>query len=283
MVQVWVITGCSSGLGKEICISALARGDKVIATCRGNAQERLTDLTCKGANVLSLDVSASPHEIQAFAQKAISIHGHVDILCNNAGYVQKGAVEEVSPEEIMKQFQSSVFGPHNIARAFLPHMRERRSGKIVMIGSKGAEMSVPGCGVYTSSKAALGALTVTLAAEVAPFNIQATCIEPSGYRTKVFTIPVLPAEPISVYEPVLAPTYAFLSPNFKQPSDPRKGAERIVDLLNGTGHAKGRTLPTRPGLGEEAWETGLKTTANRHKTEQEWKEWTLGTEYEEVY
>lgn len=76
-------------------IGALSRGDKVIATCRGNAQERLIDLISKGVDALSLDVAAPLQEIQAFAQKAIAVHGHVDIVCNNAGYVQKGAFEEI--------------------------------------------------------------------------------------------------------------------------------------------------------------------------------------------
>jgi len=279
MSRVWVITGCTSGFGKEICISALARGDKVIATCRGNAQERLKDLIGKGADALSLDVAASPHEIQAFAEKAIAIHGHVDILCNNAGYVQKGALEEASAEETLKQYQTSVFGPLYITQAFLPHMRERKTGKIAMIGSRGAEMTVPGCGVYTSSKAALATLTQTLAAELEPFNIQATCIEPSSYRTEVFTVHIMPAKHIPAYEPVLAPTYGFLGPNFRQPNDPHKGAERIVDLLTGTGHAKGKKLPFRVALSDEAYETGLETMEIRGTSAKEWKEWSMGTHF----
>ncbi|KAF8529833.1 hypothetical protein JB92DRAFT_2804600 [Gautieria morchelliformis] len=96
MVLVWVVTGCSTGFGKEICISALKKDNKVIATCRGDADSRLSDLVAQGATALSLDVAAPFDDIQAFAQKAIGVYGQVDIVCNNAGYVQMGAFEEIS-------------------------------------------------------------------------------------------------------------------------------------------------------------------------------------------
>ena len=113
--------------------AALKRGHKVIATCRGDAQARLSDLVAKGAYALSLDVTAGPGELEEFARKAIEVYGHVDVLCNNAGYVQFGAFEELrfvnistiyshldlltslnllfSPEEITKQYSTLVFGP----------------------------------------------------------------------------------------------------------------------------------------------------------------------------
>jgi len=253
----------------------------VIATCRGNPQERLADLIARGANVLSLDVTAPPHEIKAFVQKAIAIHGQVDVVCNNAGYVQQGAFEETSSQETLKQYQTSVFGPLDITRAFLPHMRERQSGVIAMIGSKGAEMTLPGCGIYTSAKAALAALTQTLAAEVKPFNIQATCIEPAGFRTEVFTTPVLPESPIPAYQPVLAPACAPISPEafMKHPGDPRKGADRIVDLITGAGLAKGKEMPFRVALSDEAYQTGLRTAESTGKIVKEWKKWSTGTDF----
>jgi len=279
MVRVWVVTGCSTGLGKDICLSALARGDKVIATCRGNAQDRLADLIAQGADALSLDIVVPLPELQAFAQKAIAIHGQVDILCNNAGYVQQGAFEETSPEETLKQYQTALFGPLNLTRAFLSHMRERKTGVIAMIGSRGAEMALPGCGVYTSAKAALTGLTQTLAAEVQPFGIKATCIEPGDFRTEVFSTPINSETHIPAYESVLAPTFAKLNPEFKQPGDPKKGAERIVDLLTGSGYARGRILPFRIALGDDAYETGWKTAQNKEKLTKEWKEWSTGTDF----
>jgi hypothetical protein len=89
----------------------------------------------------------------------------------------------------------------------------------------------------------------------------------------------MPATPIPDYEPVLSPSYAFILPEVKHPGDPRKGAERIIDLLTGTGLAKGRELPFRIALSDEAYQTGLMTTQSRHKIETEWREWCTGTDF----
>ncbi|KAF8588274.1 short chain dehydrogenase [Ramaria rubella] len=279
--RVWVVTGCSSGLGMEICLSALARGDKVIATCRGDPATRLANLIAHGADVLSLDVASPLNDIQAFAKKAIAINGHVDIICNNAGYVQYGALEETCPEETLKQFQTCVFGPLNVARAFLPHMRERKKGVIAIIGSAAAGTSIPGCGNYTASKSAIAAFTLALAAEVLPLNIQAICIEPGEYRTAVFTKPTVAAVHIPAYDEVLVGSRAIVNPTYKQPGDPRKGAERIVDLLTGAGLAKGRKLPTRIMLGDDV-HTGWKSlrAGNQEAEDAEWQEWSTGTNFD---
>jgi len=205
MTNVWVVTGSSTGLGKSICLSALNRGHKVIATCRGDAQARLSDLVAKGAYALSLDVTAAPEELEEFARKAIQVYGHVDVLCNNAGYVQFGAFEELRPEEIMKQYSTLVFGPLNLSRVFLSHMRERRTGCIGNIGSRGSQMNIPGVGAYTSAKAALAALSQTLAAEVKSFGIRVVCIEPGDFRTDVFTQPIMAHRALKEYTHVTAP------------------------------------------------------------------------------
>jgi len=280
MTRVWIITGCSSGLGKDICLSALARGNRVIATCRGDPKTRLIDLIAKGADVLSLDVTAPLEELSEFMNKAISIHGHVDILCNNAGFVQYGAIEETSPEETLKQYQTSVFGPLNLTRAALPHMRERKAGTIAMIGSVIADVPVPGAAIYNSSKAALASLTATLAAEVAPFGITATCIEPGEFRTDIFAEPTTAAQRITEYDGVLAPTREKVTPNFKQPGDPHKAAERIVDLLTGHGLAKGRKVPSRILLGDDTilWRTLRAKDLDRDV--QEWRDWSVGTNFD---
>ncbi|KAF8574988.1 retinol dehydrogenase 8 [Ramaria rubella] len=266
MARVWLITGCATGLGKEICLSALARGDKVIATCRGDPQTRLAGLIAKGADTLSLDVTAPMEEIHAFAKTATAIHGRVDIICNNAGYVQPGALEEFSPEETLKQFETLVFGPLNIARAFLPQMRERKAA----------------CGPYLASKSALSALTRTLAAEVSPFNIQATCIEIGEFRTDVFFEIAWAAVRIPAYDKISAPTRQLLGPHYKQRGDPHKGAERIVDLLTGTGLAKGKKLPACIMLGDDAYTVWKPARAASQEEEKEWREWSSGTDLDNI-
>jgi hypothetical protein len=89
----------------------------------------------------------------------------------------------------------------------------------------------------------------------------------------------MPATLIPAYEPVLAPIYAVLGPNFHQPGDPRKGAERIVDLVTGTGRAEGKALPFRVALGDEAYNVGLTTAEIRDNAAREWKEWSTGTDF----
>ncbi|KAF8501242.1 putative short-chain oxidoreductase [Hysterangium stoloniferum] len=276
MTIVWVITGCSSGFGKDVCLSALQRGHKVIATCRGNAEERLADLVAQGARALSLDVTASKEDIETFAHEAIEAYGHVDIICNNAGYVQFGTFEELSPEEVLKQYQTLVFGPLNITRAFLPHLRERKTGVVAMIGSQGAHLTFPGIGSYTSAKAALLSLSRTLAAEVQPFGIEVTCIEPGSFHTDLLItfsqVPVVPLNKIPDYEETLA---SFTPP--EQPGDPKKGAERIVDLLTHSGYASGKPMPFGIALGDDAYNSISNAVDTRKVLLQEWKDWSLGT------
>lgn len=92
MSQVWLITGTSSGLGYELVKAVLNRGDKVIATARN--LDRISTLKDLGAAVLQLDVTASQEELNTKAEEAVAIYGRVDVLVNNAGYVQFGSVEE---------------------------------------------------------------------------------------------------------------------------------------------------------------------------------------------
>ena len=153
-----------SGFGKELSLALLARGDKVISTARARSLPKLDELKEKGAATLELDVTAPLNELHAVAAKAVAIYGHVDVVVNNAGYIISGALEEntwvtnsasslphfayslipalLSPEQTYEQFNTNVFGGLNVARAFLPYMRTRKTGTIVWIGSLGGYRSV---------------------------------------------------------------------------------------------------------------------------------------------
>ncbi|KAI0293624.1 hypothetical protein B0F90DRAFT_1393384 [Multifurca ochricompacta] len=134
---VWLITGTSSGVGRDLTLAALQRGDKVIATARARSIGQLDQLREKGADVLELDVTSPIDKLHEIAKQAVAIHGRVDVLVNNAGYVLVGAIEENTPQETYDQFNTNVFGGLNVARAFLPYMRQRKSGSVVWIGSLG--------------------------------------------------------------------------------------------------------------------------------------------------
>jgi NAD(P)-dependent dehydrogenase (short-subunit alcohol dehydrogenase family) len=182
-MNVWLITGASRGLGREIARQALDRGDAVAAAAR--QPEQVTEaLPGYGDRLLAvpLDVTdlAQP---AAAAQAAASRFGRIDILVNNAGRGLLGAVEEASPEEVEAVFQANVFGLLAVTRAVLPVMRAQKSGRVLNISSVGGFAQVPGWGIYGATKFAVEGLSEALRAEVAPLGIQVVIIEPGSFRT----------------------------------------------------------------------------------------------------
>ncbi|OKL62142.1 hypothetical protein UA08_02994 [Talaromyces atroroseus] len=245
---VWLVTGCSTGIGRSIVVEALAAGHRVIAT--GRSASRLTSLEQKGAKVIEIDVNAPAPEIEEFALKALSIYGRIDVLVNNAGYVQLGTIEEAGHEQLLQQFHTNVFAVMNVTRAFLPAMRSQRSGTIFMIGSVAAFQFLPAAGLYDASKAALRGLTHSLNSEVKHLGIRVCHVEPGFFRTNIFsrladqnsTPPV--CRTIGDYDESREPTVKlFTSVNNVQKGNPDKLAKVLVDLAQGTGVADGRMFP----------------------------------------
>ncbi|EEY66747.1 uncharacterized protein PITG_17304 [Phytophthora infestans T30-4] len=170
--KVWLVTGCASGLGREVVVAALAHGDCVIATARN--PERLADLEKKGAWTLALDVTASQDELSAVVTHALDVYGTIDVLVNNAAYLLEGAIEEC------REYNTNVFGMLRVLRAVLPHMREKRSGVVANVGSAGGWKGIPGIGLYGSTKFAIAGITLALREEVAPLGIEVTVVEPGA-------------------------------------------------------------------------------------------------------
>ncbi|KAL8947608.1 MAG: hypothetical protein Q9222_006134 [Ikaeria aurantiellina] len=180
----WLVTGCSSGFGEQAVHSVLARGDNVIATGR-KADERLAHLKGTGAAILDLDVSAPEKDIFAKAQEALRIYDGIDVLMNNAGYVDVGITEDVSYDRWLSTFNTNFFGAVNLTRALIPHMREKRSGTIVNMGSIFGWQSNPCTPAYNATKAAMESFTENLNIELSPFSIRATCIIAGHFRTRI--------------------------------------------------------------------------------------------------
>jgi NAD(P)-dependent dehydrogenase (short-subunit alcohol dehydrogenase family) len=181
--KVWFITGTSRGFGRIWAEAALERGDKVAATARDKAS--LAALTEKyGDNVLvaALDVTDRTACFSAVAGAAAHF-GRLDIVVNNAGYGQFGAIEELSEKEARDQIETNVLGALWITQAAIPIMRAQHSGHILQVSSIGGVTSFPGVGMYHASKWALEGFSESLAQEVAPFGIHVTLIEPAGYET----------------------------------------------------------------------------------------------------
>ncbi|KAF7327856.1 Short-chain dehydrogenase/reductase family protein [Mycena kentingensis (nom. inval.)] len=275
-MSVFLITGCSSGLGAEMAKVALERGFKVIATAR--RIETLQSLKEKGATVLPLDVTAPPEELAAFAKSTWEIHGQIDYLVNNAGYLQSGAIEEHTPAEILTQFNTHVFGVINLTTAFLPFMRARKTGTLVNITSQNGCLSFPGTGIYSASKAALELLSDTWSKELAEFGIRSIAIQMGMHRTSV-------AKPTNIKRatgvppgpPYVASTQAmdgYVAIADSVTGDPAKAAQHIVDFVTQT-----TELPLRLPMGDATFEGLRQFYTERLADIEKHKSWSVGTDF----
>jgi NAD(P)-dependent dehydrogenase (short-subunit alcohol dehydrogenase family) len=182
-MSTWLITGCSTGLGRALAEAVLDLGENVVATARDvTTVEDLADAHPDRVLALALDVTDPAAPVPA-VQAAEQRFGAVDVLVNNAGYGYRAALEEGDDAEVAVLFATNVFGPVAITKAVLPGMRARRSGAIVNISSISARIAPPGSGYYSASKAALEGLTAGLRKEVAPLGIVAMAVEPGAFRT----------------------------------------------------------------------------------------------------
>ena len=182
MARSFLITGVSSGLGRELAKAALARGDRVAGTVRKAADAEAFAALGEGALPLVADV-ADEAGLRAAVAEAEAAFGAIDVLVNNAGYGLIAAVEEASLAETRAQFEVNVFGALCAIQAVLPAMRARGSGHIVNITSVSGLAAWSGTGVYCASKFALEAIGEALAQEVGPLGIRVTNVAPGGMRT----------------------------------------------------------------------------------------------------
>src|SRR4051794_12258332 len=245
-MRVWFVTGASSGFGRAIAEAVLERGDAVVAAARNTdaldglgPEERVF--------AVSLDVTDAAQRDAAIA-KALEEFGRIDVLVNNAGRTQVGAVEETTDAELRDLFDLHFFAPAALTRAVLPQMRRQGGGAIVQMSSVGGQTTAPGFGAYCATKFALEGLTETLRDEVAPFGIRTLIVEPGAFRTGLF-------RPGAAYESAEMPEYAdTVGPTREyvrqndglQPGDPAKAAQAILAALDAD------EPPLRLVLGEDA-------------------------------
>jgi NAD(P)-dependent dehydrogenase (short-subunit alcohol dehydrogenase family) len=275
--RVWLVTGANSGFGTEFVHQVLARGDKVIAT--GRNPKKLAVLSNTKAHLMKLDVTSPLEELQAIAKEAVNVYGRIDVLVNNAGYIEMGTVEETTPERTFQQFNTNVFGLLNVTRAILPYMRERRSGDIVNIGSIGGWNGIAGSGLYSATKYAVASFSEALKMEVKPFGIDVHCIEPGYFATALLT-----PENLATNKAASIPDYAPLNKQLeeswakvsgKQPGSPQKAVTRMIEAVTHTGYAEGKEVPVRVVLGKDAYERVGVIMARMAREREEWKEWTI--------
>lgn len=255
-MKTWLITGCSSGIGKGLAKAVLKSGDQAVVTARN--KEKVMDLVEQypdRAIAVSLDV-CDQQSIDNAVQAACERFSTIDVLVNNAGYGYRSAIEEGEIEEVEKLYQTNLFGPIALMKAVLPIMREQHYGYILNVTSIAAARSAVGSGYYASSKAALELLTNGLMKEVAPLGIKVMVVQPGAFRTRFYDDASLQGTkaPIADYEKTVGKTRPG---NFKndhmQAGDPDKAGEVIVDVVN-----KG-DLPKILTLGKDAV-TAVKAT-----------------------
>ncbi|MDN3026511.1 oxidoreductase [Streptomyces sp. S.PB5] len=232
MNKVWLITGASSGFGREIAKAALAEGDVVVGAAR--RPEALDDLVAAHPDqveALRLDV-ADAAAAEAAVRDVVARHGRIDVLVNNAGRTHVGAFEETGDEELRALFDVHVFGPAALVRAVLPSMRERRSGAIVQMSSMGGQMSFAGFGAYSGTKFALEGMSEALADEVEEFGIKVLIVEPGAFRTSLFETDRAGVSADSGVYAKVSGTRGFVAGgDGSQPGDPAKAAAVILAAL----------------------------------------------------
>ncbi len=231
MTKTWMITGVSGGLGREIALAALARGDVVVGTVR--KPEAAAAFEALGGHAVILDVTDEA-AVKAAVAKAQSVTGTIDVLVNNAGYGLVGAVEEASLDEVRAQFETNVFGPLAVLKAALPAMRARRAGRIVNITSVSGLAVWAGTGVYCASKWALEGLTQTLAQEVAELGIKVINVAPGGLRTDFAQgSKTIVATKLADYDGLARDSERIMADHAGQePGDPAKAALAILQVAD---------------------------------------------------
>ena len=178
---VWLITGCSSGFGRELAKQVIALGYCTVATARDPAA--LDELAGTGEFLpLKLDVT-DQEQVDSAVTAAEARFGRIDVLVNNAGIGYFGSVEESEENEVRRMFEINFFGLSRMIHAVLPGMRKRRKGFIVNLSSIAGLRSFPSLGYYNASKFAVEGLSEALWQEVEPLGIKVMLVEPSGFRT----------------------------------------------------------------------------------------------------
>lgn len=185
--KVILITGCSSGIGRAAVERLTAKGHYVYATARGDEslEEMQTWAASVGQHVKTerLDVE-DESSIKHTVDRIYKERSRIDVVINNAGYGQYGAIEEVSDEEFRRQFEVNLLGPLRVARAVIPAMRQARQGRIINVSSLAAHVTMPFMGMYSASKHALEAVSKALRLELAHWNIRVIVVEPGPVSTR---------------------------------------------------------------------------------------------------
>jgi NAD(P)-dependent dehydrogenase (short-subunit alcohol dehydrogenase family) len=273
-MSTWLITGCSSGLGRSLAEAVIAAGHNAVVTARDAGKVAdLAEAKTDRVLPLALDVTDSQQVTDA-VRRTQEKFGDIDVLVNNAGYGYRAAVEEGDEPDIRTLFETHVFGPVAMIKAALPGMRARRAGAIVNISTIGVQIMPAGSGYYASSKAALEAISGALQAELKPLGISVTVVEPGAFRTDF-------AGRSLTQSTTVIDDYAETAGKRRkehdtvhgtQPGDPAKAAEAIIAAVESD------EPPAFLLLGTDALNTFRRLAAARLDMIERWEHLTTSTD-----
>ena len=275
--DVWFITGCSTGFGRELAKLVLEQGYRAVITARD--PNKILDLKVGHENralLLKLDVT-NRTEVEYVVKRAESALGSIDVLVNNAGYGYVAAIEESDETEVRNMVETNFFGLARMIHVALPGMRQRRHGNIVNISSIGGLVGFPGVGYYNATKFAVEGLSESLAKEVAPMGIRVLIVEPGPFRTDWAGRSLKKS---SKQMPEYAETAGAFRERItgrsgKQIGDPVRAGMAIIKALESE-HA-----PLHLTLGQIALETARTKVENLSAELDAWEETSLSADYPE--
>jgi NAD(P)-dependent dehydrogenase (short-subunit alcohol dehydrogenase family) len=249
MGKVVVVTGCSSGFGRQVSEALAGTGNRVYATMRevtgrnsGTAAELNAWAAARSADLRTIEMDVTSNgSVEAAAEQILRESGAPDVVINNAGQMFVGITEAFSPEELLSQLDVNVVGVHRVSRAFLPAMRARGTGLLINISSIAGRLSVPFNAVYHASKWALEGYSIAMRAELASSGIDLVLVEPGPFTTALFPTMRLPLDADgrgNTYPPVVHETFAAIGGMFDGlfsdpaiPTDPALVVDRLVELV----------------------------------------------------
>lgn len=274
-MTTWLITGCSSGIGRGIAKAVLKHGDNAVVTAR-NVATVMDIIEDYPDTAIAVPLDITNNESIADAIKAAGDNfGGVDILVNNAGYGYRSSVEEGEEDSVNLLFDTNFFGPIALIKQVLPYMRAQKKGAIINVSSIAAARSGVGSGYYAASKAALELMTDGLMKEVAPLGIKVMTVEPGAFRTKFYDTSLKGTQKqIEDYADTAWKTRKEnIVDNQDQPGDPDKAGEVIYETM------KKENLPKRLLLGSDAVKIVSAEMKERLQEIEDWSDVSKQTDY----
>jgi NAD(P)-dependent dehydrogenase (short-subunit alcohol dehydrogenase family) len=273
-MSTWLITGCSTGLGRALAEAVIAAGHNSVVTARD--VQRVADLGQGSEDrvlALALDVTDSV-QVTNTVSRAEEKFGGIDVLVNNAGYGYRAAVEEGDEADIRKLFETQFFGAVAMIKAVLPGMRARRSGAIVNISTIGVQLMPAGSGYYAASKAALEAMSGSLYGELKPLGISVTVVEPGAFRTDFAGRSLTQSSTVidDYAETAGKRRKEHDTVHGTQPGDPAKAAKAIITAVESD------EPPAFLLLGNDALNTYRRLAAARLDSIEAWQHLTTSTD-----